>query len=211
MPNNNRKANSLGCSQPFAGLLYKWFSMIYKLKDMFMLRQKISIIFTALCICFCSSGAFAKTRMVEVKLLDIEAKGLTERTGDELYFTITEYPSKGHPKILRVPMFPLHWLSRDLNNVNNVLLWKGPITDESSVLLILSLLEQDLPLIGIDDHLGSVQVKIANTNNKIITAWGQPNFVDQPKVEQTRTNTPDYLLFGGNGEYAVKFKINVIE
>lgn len=178
---------------------------------MFMLRQKAAIIFTTIFICLCSASAFAKTRMVEVKLLDIETKKLTERTGDELYFTITEYPSKGNPKILRIPMFPLHWLSRDLNVIHNVLLWKGTIADESSVLLILSLLEQDLPLLGVDDHLGSVQVKIANTKNKLTTTWGQPNFVDQPKVEQTRSNTPDYLLFGGDGEYVVKFKINIIE
>jgi hypothetical protein len=176
-----------------------------------MLQQKAAIIFTTLCMCFGSAAAIAKTRMVEVKLLDIEAKKITERTGDELFFTITEYPNKGNPKILRIPMFPLHWLSKELGNIHNVLLWKGQIADDSSVLLILSLLEQDLPLIGVDDHLGSAQVKIVNHKGKLTTTWGQPNFVDQPKVEQTKSNDPDYLLFGGKGEYVVKFKVNVIE
>lgn len=176
-----------------------------------MLRQKAAIFFTTLCICLCSTSVIAKTRMVDVKLLDIEAKKLTERNGDEVYFTITEYPSKGNPKILRIPMFPLHWLSRDLNNIHNVLLWQGKIEDDSSVLLILSLLEQDLPLLGVDDHLGSAQVKIVNSKGKLTTTWGKPNFVDQPKIQQTGSNAPDYLLFGDNGEYVVKFKINVIE
>jgi hypothetical protein len=176
-----------------------------------MLHQKAVIILTILCACLGTSGAFAKTRMVEVKLIDIEAKHLSERTGDELFFTITEYPSKGNPKILRIPVFPLHWLSKDLNNIRNVLLWKGQIEDDRSVVLILSLMEQDLPLYGVDDHLGSAQVKIVNTKGKLVTTWGQPTFVDQPKVEQTTANTPDYLLFGGNGEYVLKFKVNVIE
>lgn len=178
---------------------------------MLRLPQKAAMIFTTVCICLCSTVAIAKTRMIEVKLLDIEAKKLTERTGDELYFTVTEYPNKGNPKILRIPMFPLHWLSRDLNNINNVLLWQGKIEEDSSVLLILTLMEQDLPLLGVDDHLGSAQVKIVNTKGKLTTTWGQPRFVDQPKVEQVRSNASDYLLFGDNGEYEVKFKINVVE
>lgn len=180
---------------------------------MFMLRlsKKAAIIFTTVGICLCSAVAIAKPHMVEVKLIDMEAKKLTERTGDEIYFTVTEYPNKGNPKILRIPMFPLHWLSKDLKNVNNVLLWQGKIEDDSSVVLILTLLEQDLPLLGVDDHLGSAQVKIVNTGGKLAITWSQPRFVDQPKVEQTKSNAPDYLLFGGNGEYVVKFKVNVIE
>lgn len=173
-----------------------------------MLHQKAAIIFTVACLCLGTNAVIAKTRTVEVNLLDIEAKKLNENTGDELYFTITEYPSKGNPKILRIPMFPLHWLSKDLHNIHNVLLWRGKIEDDSSVLLILSLLEQDMPLFGVDDHIGSAQVKLVNNKDKLIITWGRPNFVDQPKVEQVRSNTPDYMLFGDNSEYVVKFKVN---
>lgn len=192
-------------------VLYNCLVIICKLKDMFMLCRKIIVLLTFASLSFISYGLLAKTSMVEVKLVDIEAKKLTERKRDELFMTITEYPSKGNPKVLRIPAYPMHWLSRDLNNINNVLLWKGQVTDDSSVLLIISLMEQDIPLLGIDDHIGSAQVKIINHRGKLTTTWGQPHFVDQPKVTQNKVDMLDYLMFGNGGEYEVKFKVNIVD
>lgn len=148
--------------------------------------------------------AAAKTQRVEVKLVSIELIKASERDGDELFFSTSEYPSKGAPRIIRVPMFPLNWKSRNLKDVHNVTLWKGKIADDRSVLLIFSLLEQDLPLINIDDHIGSAQLKLVNKNGTLTKTWSQPKFKDQPKVEQ---NNNEYTMFGNDSEYRVKFNV----
>lgn len=149
--------------------------------------------------------AVARPQAVEVKLIDIELIKPSERDGDELFFSISEYPSKGNPRMFRVPMFPLNWKSRNVKDLTNVTLWKGVVDDESSVLLIFSLLEQDVALIDVDDHIGSAQLKVVNKNGKIIKTWGQPKFKDQPKVEQK--DGAQYLMFGSNSEYRVKFNV----
>lgn len=151
--------------------------------------------------------AVAKPQAIEVKLIDIEVIKPNERNGDELFFSISEYSSNGDPKMLRVPMFPLNWKSRNLKSLTNVTLWKGVVNDDSSVLLIFSLLEQDIPFIEVDDHIGSAQLKIVNKKGTISKVWGQPKFKDQPKVEQKAGS--EYLMFGADSEYRVKFNVLV--
>lgn len=165
-----------------------------------------------LIVCMLSSLSFtvsAKNKLVELRLVRIEAQQTSERGGDELYFTITEYPGEGNPKLTRVPMSPLHWLSKELPEIKNVRLWQGEVVDDSSTLLIMSLIEHDLPTSLTDDHLGSAQVKLENKGNVLKTTWGQPNFTDQPKVEQSGTKNPKFLMFGDGGKYLVEFKLDV--
>lgn len=160
---------------------------------------------------FCNATAFAKAHTVEVLLVKIEAQNAPKGDRDKLYFTITEYPSKGEPKILREPTYPIHWLSRDLPKINNVKLWEGKIADDSSMLLIFSLMLQEVPFFDPDDHLGSVQVKIVNQNNKITSTWGKPHFVDQPKIEQPNPLQPKYILLDPEDQYSVSFKVNILD
>lgn len=167
------------------------------------------ILLCAILICCASSSAFAKAHSVTVKLTDIEAVKVNEKHGDELYFSITQYSNRTQPKILRVPMSPLHWVVNDLPKVRDVILWQGKVEDDQSVLLILSLLEQDLPPWNSDEHIGSAELKILNKQGQITTTWGQPDFKDQPKVEQTGTQNPKYRMYGNNSEYVVQFKVVV--
>lgn len=159
---------------------------------------------TVLTLCLVSFIAIAKPHQVEVKLIDIELIKASERDGDELYFSISEYPSTGEPRIFRVPIFPLNWKSRNLKNINNVTLWKGIVADDTSVVLVFSLLEQDIAFVNVDDHIGSAQLKVVNNKGVISKTWGQPKFKDQPKVEQKNT---EYLMFGNDSEYRVKFNV----
>lgn len=164
--------------------------------------------------CILTSLSFtvsAKNKLVELRLVRIEAQQTAERGGDELYFTVTEYPHKGVPQLVRIPMHPLHWLSKELPAIKDVRLWQGEVADDSSTLLIISLIEHDLPMLFTDDHLGSAQVKLVNQDNKIKTVWGQPHFEDQPKVEQISSKPPEFLLFGHGGKYLVEFKINTLQ
>lgn len=172
-----------------------------------MLNNRICDFLVVIAIALVSFSAMAKPQMVEIKLVSIEAKKVTEKDGDELYFATSSYPSTDNPQILRVPMYPVHWLSKDLSKVKNVTLWEGVVVDNSSTLLIFSLLEQDASLFETDDHLGSAQLKITNLDGKVTKTWGQPKFKDQPKVESRPGN--EYIMFGDNGEYIVKFKVSI--
>lgn len=172
-----------------------------------MFNKKLSCFLICLPLIFASSIGLAKDLEVSINLLTIEALKTSERLGDEVYFSVTEYSSKSTPKLFRVPMFPLHWLSRELPQVKNVNLWTGELKEEESVLLILSLIEQDLEPWNVDDHLGSVQVKLANKKGKIVAQWGQPKFSDQPKVEQPDTKVPKFIMFGEASKYVTVFQV----
>lgn len=167
------------------------------------------ILLGAMLICCASTSAFAKAHNVTVKLTDIEAVKVKEKHGDEIYFSITQYSNRTDPTILRVPMSPMHWSIADLSKVRDVILWQGKVEDDQSVLLILSLLEQDLPPWNSDEHIGSAELKILNKQGQISTTWGQPDFKDQPQVKQTGTKDPKYRMFGNNSEYVVQFKVVV--
>lgn len=175
-------------------------------RDVFMYHKSLIniVIFISL---FASHIAFANPKTVEVQLVQLEAKKTTDRTSDKLYFTITEYPSAGEPRLLREPMYPLHWLFRDLPEIKQVKLWHGDLAKNQSVLLVFSLMEQDFPMFGTDDVIGSVQVKIINKDNKIHVVWGLPHFVDQPKVEKVDAKLPKFMMFGDDSKYLVAFKV----
>ena len=176
-------------------------------RDGLMCKSKLLVSLIVFASCLISQAVFAKPQSVEVQLVQIEAQKTDSRTNDKLYFTITEYPSEGEPRILREPMYPLHWLFKELPQIKQLSLWKGTIIKDRSVLLIFSLMEQNFPLFDTDALIGSVQVKITNKDNHIQVTWGLPRFVDQPKVEQTDTKNPKFIMFGDESQYLVKFKV----
>jgi hypothetical protein len=155
-----------------------------------------------------SLNAVANSKHVSIKLLKIEAAKTSERSGDEIYFSIISYPNKAEPTIARVPMFPLHWKSKDLKTVTNVMLWEGDLNPGQSTLLVLSLLEQDLPPFNSDDHIGSVQVILKNDNGKLIAKWGQAHYIDQPKVQQPDIKIPKFIMFGNKSKYVTVFQVD---
>ncbi len=155
-----------------------------------------------------SCVAVAAPKNLQIFISEIKADKTEHKRGDKIYFSVTEYPSKGDPRITRMPAYPLHILTKDLAQMHDVILWQGLLDNKESLLLIITLLEQKLPLIQADDAMGSVQVLLKNDNGKINAEWGQPHFKDQPKVEQKGKENPTYLLFGNNSEYTVAFKLN---
>ena len=174
-----------------------------------MLNNKFILYFSVVVLTLLSFSVISKERNVVVKLTHIEAVKTTERSGDELYFSISQYSNKETPHLFRIPMYPLHWLSKELPALKNVKLWEGKIADNQSILLVVSLLGLDLEPFNGDDHIGSVQVKLANKQGKVISKWGQPKFVDQPEVQQPNLKIPSYIMLGDGGKYKVVFKVEV--
>lgn len=164
--------------------------------------KKIFLIFL---LCF-SSLIMAKTQHVEILLTKIVAQKTVAEDGDQIFFDIVEYPTECDAKVSRVPSYPMHWLTKELPSLKEVRLWSGMITDDNSVVIVLSLMQQEMPLLVDDLLIGSVRVEISNKQGKLQAEWGQPNYADQPMVDQMRKK-PDYVMYGEDSRYIVSFKL----
>lgn len=155
-----------------------------------------------------SPKSSAKTLPVSVKLAEIKAEKTSEKKGDELYFHVTKYSNLGHSVESRIPIFPEHWLSKQLNKVKNVEIWKGSLKEGESIKLIISLLDQDLPPWDADDLLGSAQLMLSNQKGKLKTEWVVPVFEETEEVEMLKPGKPQHYLFKGAGSlYDVAFSV----
>lgn len=160
---------------------------------------------------FCSvtSTAAAKEIQVSVHLVGIKAIKTEEANGDELYLHVTQYSSLGKTNEKRVPIFPTHWPSKDLDKVKDVVVWEGPLKNMESVKLIISLLEQDnLAVSEMDNLIGGAELDLTNENSQFKKEWKVPIYEKEDEVEMLRSGDPQRFLFKGLGaKYEVLFKI----
>lgn len=169
-------------------------------------RHTVAIFIVLMGICF---SVCAKIPWVEVDVTKLEAQE-TEVDGDHLYFYVTEYPSEGFAGEVRIPPFPMHWISKEVQNINRVKLWEGAIPKGECVSLVITLMNQMIPLMLSDKEIGSMQVNIANNNNKISAVWRQPNFQDNTKVDQPYYDIPRFVMYGDESQYAVTFRVRAL-
>lgn len=150
---------------------------------------------------------------IVIKLGEIKSIKSSEKSGDELYFSVTSYVKKSKPTFTRVPMFPVHWMTKHLEKVKDVILWSGTLAVGESRQVVLSLVEQDVQPWDVDDHLGSVKVTFANKGGEIKKQWSVPNYKDQTDVSKD-SDTEEKVSFtfkGEGGEYKASFKMEVKE
>ncbi|HET9843194.1 MAG TPA: hypothetical protein VFP93_00885 [Gammaproteobacteria bacterium] len=138
---------------------------------------------------------------VKMRLGFIKIHKSSEKRGDELYFSVTEYPSHERPKNYLIPTFPSHWLSQHLANVRDVELWSRTLKNNESVQVVISLMERDAPPWNIDDLIGTIKFKAKNSNGQIKKAWSIPNQKDQ---ETHTDNTNQFKFYGENSEYQLE-------
>ncbi len=153
---------------------------------------------------FTASYAGNKTVSPQVDLLSITAHRIGEKTGDELYMTITTYPSEGKPSHYRIPKFPSHWMADKLGQINDIKLWKESIKPDQAVTIVFSLIEQDVPPWNTDDLIGTIQLHLKNVNGQIESKWHVVNFLAPPTIVHTKQGTAEkFDLVSEDGHYAV--------
>lgn len=138
-----------------------------------------------------------------VKLTEIQKIKSQEKSGDELYISVTEFPKTGSPRHYQVPSFPTHWLSSYLTSVKDVTLWQKNGQSCEEVKVIFSLVEEDMPPWNLDDLLGSVELNVTCEQGKPVSHWVIPN---KANTEQLGTEKSDFSFTGDNSEYRAKFK-----
>lgn len=150
-----------------------------------------------------SHSALAKD--LSIKLDVLEKIHAQEQSGDELYFSITEFPDKKAPRHYRVPSYPSHWMSDHLKNVNNIVLWQKsyPTCEKTDVLI--SLVEADLPPWNVDDLLGSVEFKVTCDQGKMKTEWKIPN---KENTINILNKEGAFSFTGDHSEYHTIFKLD---
>lgn len=156
------------------------------------------------------SGFAAKAQSIESKVMLTSVKQIkkTERHGDELYLSVTSFPTKGKAKHKRFPHHPLFWPGRHIAKVKDVKIWKGKLKKDAGVRLLISLVEQDSPPWDIDDEIGSVDLKLHNNNGKLEIEWNRPNRSDGKKLTVKSVGEDISINFSGKGQsYEVSLKI----
>lgn len=174
-----------------------------------MLFKKQSVfLFLSACL-FCSTELSAKPHVVSVYLTKLTAHNVINEDPSRFYFSISVFPSNSSASELRVPEYPLHWLAADLPHLKNCKLWQGTVENNSSVTVVLSLMDQKIPLLETDDLFGVIQVEIDNINGKIISYWCKSSDLAPTLVEQPNTKRPRFIMYGGDHPYVVEFKVKV--
>lgn len=160
------------------------------------------------CFMFCFSFMVrAENINVTVKLNSIVAINQSESGGDEVYFTATQYSNKKNPDTVRIPMFPQYWLTQDLQQISEMILWKDTLVDTEVEQVIFSLIEHDAPPWNVDDHIGSVKVTFRNEEGKIHYKWSLPDYKDQPEVVVSKQTPGTFTLKGEQSEYKIVFAV----
>ena len=150
-----------------------------------------------------SSSAFAKD--LSIKLDVLEKIHAQEKSGDELYFTVTEFPEHKAPRHYRIPSYPTHWMSDYLKNVKNIILWQRSLATCEKTNVLISLVEADLPPWNVDDLLGSVEFKVTCDQGKMKTEWAIPN---KENTAQIMNKEGAFAFTGDHSEYHTIFTLD---
>lgn len=155
-------------------------------------------------VCFLGMTTLYADEEYSVKLEHIEKIKSQEKRGDELYISVTEFPTVGTPSHYQIPNFPTHWLSARLTNVKDVTIWRKNIKSCDNVKVIFSLVEQDIAPWNIDDLLGSVELTLTCENGKLVPNWVIPNSAITQKVQNEKDS---FSFTGENAVYRAHFKL----
>lgn len=137
-----------------------------------------------------------------VQLQRIEKIKSQEKSGDELYISVTEFPKDGTPKHYQIPSFPTHWLSEHLSSIKDVTLWERSSKGCADNKVVFSLVEEDIPPWNLNDLIGSVVLEMKCENGKQSHTWTIPN----PSVTEPVEGVKDAFIFkGDNARYQAFF------
>ncbi len=157
---------------------------------------------------FMVGSVAAKELQATLKLRDIRVEKTVDKGGDDVYFNITQYSNLGESKENRVPIYPAHWLSKQVSGIKDLTLWQGVLQDEESIKLVIALSDQELSPFEIDDLIGSAQLTIRNHKGKLIKHWTVPILEEKDEVEMLKKGSPQrYIFKGASSRYDVAFVV----
>jgi len=157
--------------------------------------------------------AWASDSQLSLHLATLQAEAITEERGDEVYLSISKYSNKNPPEEFRVPSKPLNWFFKKMDSIKNINLWEGKISEDETLKLVISVVEQDIPPWDVDDLIGTVQVNIqyAKSDRPQVT-WMIPKMDGQPEIDDlgpVQDHGRHYVLRGENSKYDLVLHLHV--
>lgn len=155
-------------------------------------------------ICFYINQANAQKENIAVTLKNLEVIQTQEKGGDELFISVTEFPTQENARHYQIPAYPTHWLSKYLKNVKDVVIWQKSLNHCEPIDLLISLVEEDFAPWDLDDSLGSVELKVECVNGQSVEKWIIPDTKNTVKING---NDNGFSFTGHKAEYRAIFKL----
>jgi hypothetical protein len=153
-----------------------------------------------------STGLYAGSLTPNLFVESLTIHKTVEKGGDEMYFSVTEYPSTGKGKTINIPPSPLSWTSDQVRDLKNLKLWGGNLAEGESTEVIVELIEHDLPPWNVDDLIGVFKIKLMNQDGKLVTEWSQSNL---QKITPEKIKQGESILYHMTGEGA-HYDVNIV-
>lgn len=142
--------------------------------------------------------------------IDSSYNNTSTKHKNRLYIQVTEYSDIKHSQEYRIPMYPKHWLIKDLSKLKNILLWKNNIDFCENKKIIISLIDQAFPPLDNDQSLGSVKLILHNKKSRRLqVTWDAAGFKEDVQIKKIfnkkSPNTITFSMQSKQGSYLLKF------
>lgn len=152
--------------------------------------------------------SYAQNLNLTLTLDKMQVSKLTEKSSDELYFSVVEFPSEGKGAHKTIPEYPLYWSSDHIDKIADLTLWKSSLKPGQSAEVLVSLVEHDVPPWNTDDLLGAFKLHVMNKDGKLITKWDGKNAENKIEAVKGKNNQNTYTLIGEGGKYMLSVSLD---
>jgi hypothetical protein len=144
----------------------------------------------------------------DLTMRSIEETFRAKRHGSKFYMTVTAYPSNQKATYQRIPVEPLEWPRKSLDQIRDVSMWRAKLADGEAVTLMISLVEEDVPPWFTDDLVGTISIHMKNEHGKLVEKWSVAGQRDnRQKIEN---NKHIFELTSDEGcKYQLVFDLNI--
>lgn len=152
--------------------------------------------------------SYAQNLSLTLTLDKMQINKLTEKSSDELYFSVVEFPSQGKGSSKTIPEYPLYWSSEHVDKIANLTLWNNTLKPGQSAEVLVSLVEHDIPPWNTDDLLGAFKLQVMNKDGKLVTKWSDKNAKNNVAAVTGSSNQKTYTLTGEGGQYQLSVSLD---
>ncbi len=127
---------------------------------------------------------------------------------DEIYLTITEFSSTGKNRHYTIPQYPITWPQAALPQVKDLSVWKNTLAPGESAEIVVSVVEHDVPPWNTDDLVGTMKLRLKNTNGQLQHEWAYMGSGVRGMGTKLQTNLNQVFNFDdAEGEYKLNFQL----
>lgn len=152
------------------------------------------------------SSAHATDIYPTLMVVNLKAKPSKNKVDHQLYLRVGEYNSNGITRTFTVPHLKLNWPDHPINQVDNLQIWGGALSNNQATSLVVSVMEHNAPPWRTDNLIGVLNLKLRNEQGKLLTRWTIPNVNMRIKDNTAASTLKQQILFvSEDSAYTVDF------